>query len=205
MPPAAGRQRIGLLGGSFNPAHSGHVYISDEALKRLRLDAVWWLVSPQNPLKPVRGMAPLAERAAQARAMARHPRIRVTTIEQALGTRYTVDTIARLQQRFPAARFVWLMGADNLLQMPQWRRWTRIFNTVCIAVFARETYDSKALAGVAAHRFRAARLVAKQVAGLAERTPPAWAYLALRRHPATATEIRSAGAWPDTQTDGRLD
>jgi nicotinate-nucleotide adenylyltransferase len=193
----AGRQRIGLLGGSFNPAHEGHVYISREALKRLQLDAVWWLVSPQNPLKPTGEMAPLAERAAHARTLARHPRIRVTTIEARLGTRYTVDTIARLRQHYPAARFVWLMGSDNLAQMPQWRRWAQIFNTVSIAVFARETYDFKALAGVAAHRFRASRLTAERAADLAERTPPAWVFLPLRRHPAAATDIRLSGGWPN--------
>ena len=195
-PPGAGRQRIGLLGGSFNPAHEGHLYISREALKRLQLDQVWWLVSPQNPLKPEAGMAPLAKRAAHACEIARHPRIRVTTIEARLGTRYTVDTLARLRRRFPAAQFVWLMGADNLLQMPKWRRWTQIFNTVSIAVFARQSYDFKALAGVAAHRFRAERVSADRLPGLAGQTPPAWAYVPLRRHPATATDIRSAGQWP---------
>lgn len=192
----ARRQRIGLLGGSFNPAHEGHLYISCEALKRLQLDAIWWLVSPQNPLKADTGMAPLADRAAHAIMLARHPRIRVTTIEAQLGTRYTVDTIARLRQRFPAAKFVWLMGSDNLAQMPQWRRWTEIFGMVSIAVFARETYDFKALAGVAAQRFRADRLTAGQAASLAWRTPPAWVFLPLRRHPAAATDIRRAGEWP---------
>ena len=192
----AGRQKIGLLGGSFNPAHEGHLYISREALKRLQLDAVWWLVSPQNPLKSAGEMAPVAARAAYARTLARHPRIRVTTLEARLGTRYTVDTIARLKQACPAARFVWLMGADNLAQMPQWRRWTQIFDTVSIAVFARETYDFKALAGVAAHRYRASRLAAGRAPSLADRTPPAWTYLPLRWHPATATDIRAAGGWP---------
>ncbi len=193
----AGRRRIGLLGGSFNPAHEGHVYISREALKRLQLDAVWWLVSPQNPLKTPGEMAPLAERTAHARTLARDPRIRVTTIEARLGTRYTVDTIARLRQRFPAARFVWLMGSDNLAQMPQWRRWTQIFNTVSIAVFARETYDFEALAGVAALRYRAHRLRAERAARLADQTPPAWSFLPLRRHPAAATDIRLSGGWPN--------
>ena len=194
-----GRQRIGLLGGSFNPAHEGHFYISCEALKRLRLDAVWWLVSPQNPLKSADEMAPLAERAAHASAIARHPRIHVTTIEARLGTRFTADTIARLRQQFPTARFVWLMGADNLVQMPQWRRWTQIFTTVSIAVFARETYDFKALAGVAAQRFRADRLSAERAASLADRTPPAWVYLPLRWHPAAATAIRASQQWPNKE------
>jgi len=186
-----------LLGGSFNPAHEGHLYISREALKRLDLDAVWWLVSPQNPLKPTRDMATLAERAAHARTVARHPRIRVTTVEAALGTRYTVETIAQLRQRFTAAHFVWLMGADNLQQLPQWRRWLEIFDSVCIAVFARQTYDSRALSGLAAHRFRGARVSAEQASTLAGRTPPAWVFLPLRWHPAAASDIRSTGGWPN--------
>jgi nicotinate-nucleotide adenylyltransferase len=192
-----GRQRIGLLGGSFNPAHAGHLYVSLEALKRLRLDAVWWLVSPQNPLKATDDMAPLAERLASAQAIACHPRIRVTSIEEKLGTRYSVDTIARLRQQFPATRFVWLMGSDNLAQMPQWRRWTQIFNTVSIAVFARETYDFQALAGMAAHRFQAHRVPAERAASLADRTPPAWTFIPLRKHPAASTDIRLSGGWPD--------
>ena len=116
LAPAAGR--IGLLGGSFNPAHAGHRHISLEALKRLRLDRVWWLVSPQNPLKEKDGMAPLAEREAVAAAVADHPRIAVSSLETGLGTRYTIDTVQALKQRFPAADFVWLMGADNLRQLP---------------------------------------------------------------------------------------
>ena len=114
--------RVGLLGGSFNPAHAGHRYISLEAMRRLELDQVWWLVSPQNPLKAVEGMAPLAERLAVGAAVARHPRIRVLPLETRLGTRYTADTIRRLAA-WPDHRFVWLMGADNLGQLPRWRHW----------------------------------------------------------------------------------
>lgn len=191
----AGRQRIGLLGGSFNPAHDGHLYISLEALKRLRLDAVWWLVSPQNPLKSSDDMAPLATRMASAETIARHPRIYVSDIEARLGTRYSVDTIAALRRRYPKTRFVWLMGADNLVQMPQWRRWTQIFNSVSVAVFARETYDFEALAGVAAQRFSAYRISAERAGSLAELPPPAWTFFTLKRHPATATDIRAAGDW----------
>ena len=131
------RPRIGLLGGSFNPAHDGHRTIGLRALRELRLDAVWWLVSPQNPLKPRAGMAPLAERLAGARRVARHPRIRASALEAALGTRHTVDTVAALRRRWPKARFVWLTGADNLLQMPAWRRWPALFRAVPVAVFDR--------------------------------------------------------------------
>jgi nicotinate-nucleotide adenylyltransferase len=110
-------QRIGLLGGSFNPVHEGHVHISLEAIKRLRLDAVWWLVSPQNPLKSSEGMAPYAERLASAQSYARHPRIHVSGIEKTLGTRYTIDTLRALTKRMPRQQFLWLMGADNLAQL----------------------------------------------------------------------------------------
>ena len=145
-------RRVGLLGGSFNPAHEGHLYISRLALKALRLDEVWWLVSPQNPLKPQAGMAPFAERLAGARALARDRRIKVSAIEQDLATRYTVDTLDKLAQRYRDLRFVWLIGADNLEQLPKWKGWSRIFHMVPIAVFARDTYDSRALTGQAALR-----------------------------------------------------
>ena len=184
------RQRIGLLGGSFNPAHAGHRHISLLALSRLRLSQVWWLVSPQNPLKPSAGMAGLADRLAGARAVARHPGIRVGDLERRLGTRYTVDTLRRLRHRFPQARFVWLMGADNLVQLPRWRRWHTILSTVPIAVFERAPYVYQALAGRAGTRFRGRRVRGPQV--LAERSPPAWCLLRLKVHPASATAIRAA-------------
>ena len=120
-------RRIGLLGGSFNPAHEGHLHVSQEALKRLRLDGVWWLVSPQNPLKTRVGMASFADRLAGARDLLRgHPRIAASGIEARLGTRYTVDTLDRLVTR-TGCRFVWLIGADNLAQLPRWRRWRKLF------------------------------------------------------------------------------
>src|SRR5205814_632695 len=145
----AGR-RIGLPGGALNPAHGGHLHISREALKRLDLDEIWWLVSPQNPLKPVAGMAPFAERLQQAAAVAAAARrIRVSDIEAALGTTYTADTLRALRRRFPRARFVWLMGGDNLAQFPYWRGWQQIFRTLPVAVFARPTTSLKALAGKA--------------------------------------------------------
>jgi nicotinate-nucleotide adenylyltransferase len=119
---------VGLLGGSFNPAHGGHRRMSIAALSRLKLDAVWWLVSPQNPLKPVAGMAPLAARLASARAAARHPRIRVTAIEAELGTQLTVDTLQALKRLYPQVRFLWLMGADNLLQFHRWAEWLSLIH-----------------------------------------------------------------------------
>jgi nicotinate-nucleotide adenylyltransferase len=189
-------RRIGLLGGSFNPAHDGHRYISIEAMKRLGLDEVWWLVSPQNPLKSESGMASFDRRVASARVVARHPRIRVSTIEAEIGTRYTADTLEMLGLRYPAARFVWLMGADNLSQISRWQDWSKIFNTVSIAVFARDSYDSKALSALAAQRFAFARLPASAAMALADAAPPAWVFLRIRPHPAAATDLRRAGDWP---------
>lgn len=184
--------RIGLLGGSFNPAHDGHRHIAELALKLLGLDQVWLLVSPQNPLKPVAGMAPLADRLDSAQAIAGgHPRIVVTAIEQNLGTVYTVDTLARLRARFPKARFVWLMGADNLVQITHWARWVRIFQAVPVAILARSPYSQRALAAKAARRLSRFRLADRAAGGLADRQPPAWAYLHTRLHPASATAIRA--------------
>jgi len=190
IPIDLGRRRIGLLGGSFNPAHAGHRHISLLALHRLGLDEVWWLVSPQNPLKPRTDMAPLAERLAEARRVANHPRIRVSDIERRLGTRYTIDTIERLRARFPAAALVWIMGADNLIEFARWRRWTDIFRAAPIAIFDRPTYSYKALASKAAQRlarFRVARERAHLLAGM---TPPAWVFLRGRLHPESGTELR---------------
>jgi len=185
-----GRKRIGLLGGSFNPAHAGHRHISLQALHCLGLDEVWWLVAPQNPLKPTDGMAPLVERIAVAERVTGHPAIRVTGMETRLGTRYTADTLAVLTRRFPAARFVWLMGADNLQQISRWDRWETIFQRVAVAVFDRSPYSYQSLAGKAAQRFARYRLSARRSVLLTRVPPPAWAFLHLKRHPASATAIR---------------
>ncbi|MBX9634097.1 MAG: nicotinate-nucleotide adenylyltransferase [Magnetospirillum sp.] len=184
--------RIGLLGGSFNPAHEGHRHIAELALKLLGLDQVWLLVSPQNPLKPAAGMAAVVERLASARDIAGgHPRIIATAIEQDLGTRYTVHTLARLRTRFPKARFVWLMGADNLVQIAHWARWNRIFQAVPVAILARSPYSQRALAAKAARRLSGFRLAERAAHGLADRQPPSWVYLHTRLHPASATAIRA--------------
>jgi len=136
--PVGKRLRIGLLGGSFNPAHSGHLYVAGIALKRLHLDYVWFLVAPQNPLKPADGMAPLAERLAGLKTLiGRRPRLVVSDLEDRLGSRYTADTVKALNARFPGVRFVWLMGSDNLMQFPRWRRWQEIARAVPVAVVLR--------------------------------------------------------------------
>jgi nicotinate-nucleotide adenylyltransferase len=137
-------RRVGLLGGSFNPAHEAHRRISLFALHALGLDEVWWLVSPGNPLKAVTGMAPMAVRFASAADMARHARIRPTAIEATLHTRYTADTLTALTRRLPNIDFIWLMGADNLAQFDRWQHWRRIAATLPIAVMARPGYDGRA-------------------------------------------------------------
>lgn len=191
--PRGGRQRlrVGLLGGSFNPAHEGHRHIARLALRLLGLDEVWLLVSPQNPLKPAAGMAPLAERLASARAVcAGDPRLRPTAIETALGTRYTADTLALLKRRFPLVRFVWLMGADNLGQFHRWARWEEIIGSVPVAILARGPYSARSLGSRAAQRFRPARLAPSRARNLWSRRPPAWVFLHTRLHPASSTAIR---------------
>jgi len=189
-----GLRRIGLLGGSFNPAHQGHRDISLAALAYLDLDEIWWLVSPQNPLKPVAGMAPFDERLKSAGAMARHPRIRVTDLESRLGTRFTADTLKALVTRFPSCRFVWLMGADNLAQISSWRDWTKIFHLTPIAVFDRPTYTVKALTALAARRFRRSRRREAALKMLAATPAPAWVFVHHRLNPISATAIRAERA-----------
>ena len=182
--------RIGLLGGSFNPAHGGHLELSQLALKKLRLDVVWWMVSPQNPLKPARGMAPLEKRVADAERLASEDNIAVTDIENSLGTIYTADTLAALIERYPGVRFVWLMGADNLMQMHRWRQWSRIFHSVPVAVFARPTYSLRAEVARAARRFAKSRLPTFKAARLADKRPPAWVLFKRPLNPQSATRIR---------------
>lgn len=191
--PPVSRQcgrNIGLLGGSFNPAHAGHLHISLEALKRLGLDEVWWLVSPQNPLKRADDMADYATRFALAADIARHPRIRVLGVEAAHGLRYTVDTLRFLQKRHRGTRFVWLMGADNLAGFHRWRSWREIARRVPIAVLDRAPFSLRALHARFALTFARYRLPAAQAALLARGAAPSWVYLAIPRHPLSATYLR---------------
>jgi nicotinate-nucleotide adenylyltransferase len=182
----AGRRRIGLLGGSFNPAHDGHLHISRLALERLGLEELWWLVSPQNPLKAAAAIAPLDTRMETARRLAAADRrIVVTDIEARLGTRYTADTLAALKERVPQARLV-------LIQLPKWKRWTTIMDSVPVAVFGRPTYALRALAGKAAQQYARYRLPPEAAPGLADRAPPAWVFIIGPMHPGSATAIRAA-------------
>lgn len=184
--------RIGLLGGSFNPAHRGHRRLSAHAIEALGLDEIWWLVSPGNPLKPAEGMAPLAARLASARRAARGLPIRVTAVERELGTRYTVDTLRALKRLHPKRRFVWLMGADNLAQLHRWKEWRKIAAAMPIAVIARPGYDGAARAARAMGWLR--RFV-RPAAGVRQWTrwrPPALVFLRLPPDPTSATGIRAA-------------
>lgn len=183
--------RIGLQGGSFNPAHAAHRQLSLLALKRLQLDRVWWLVSPGNPLKDTRELPSLAARIETARKVAAHPAIEVTGIEAALNTRYTVDTIAALRRRFPHVRFVWLMGADNLSQFHRWRDWKGIAAQIPIAVIDRPSDSFRALAAPAAQALSKYRHNESLAPRLADFAAPAWMYLHGMKSPLSSTELRS--------------
>lgn len=185
--------RIGLLGGSFNPAHRGHRLISLFALKALGLDEVWWLVSPGNPLKDAaRDMAPLPVRLRSAQAMARRAPIRATAIEQQLGTRFTVDTLAALQRRFPKKHFIWLMGSDNLAQFHKWKDWRRIARMVPIAVIARPGYEGAAMASPAMAWLGRYRRSAASLSHGCDWSAPALVLLRFDPDPRSATAIRRA-------------
>ena len=187
--------RVGVLGGSFNPAHAGHRHVAELAMRRLRLDQVWLLVSPGNPLKPTAGMAPLATRLAGAARIADGRRVVATGIEAALRTRYTVDTMRELVRRFPRVRFVWIMGADILQQLPRWRRWLEIVRRLAFVVLPRPGYSHRALAGQAAHRLRADRRRASEAA-LLPGAAPGWVFLPGRQTAISATAIRRTAEGP---------
>ncbi len=191
--------RIGLLGGSFNPAHGGHRHISLWAMKRLRLDAVWWLVSPGNPLKDGADMAPLPARLHSAKAVARHPRIVPQTLESHFRTRYTVDTLKMIKARFPQHRFIWLMGADNLAQFHRWRQWRNIARTMPIAVLARPHYIGDSLTAPSVGWLRRFRKDVARAGHWTEWTLPAWAFLPLPLDPTSATALRARNPGWSTQ------
>ncbi len=165
--------------------------ISREALRRLRLDRVWWLVSPQNPLKESHETEALDKRLDQARSLALDPNILAGAIETVLGTVYTADTLAALVKRFPRVHFVWLMGADNLIQIPAWKSWQELFSILPVAVFDRPSYHLGALAGKAARRFAHCRLPESEAGELARRTPPAWVFIHQGLETQSSTKIRA--------------
>ncbi len=193
-PPAYPGMRIGLLGGSFNPAHAGHLHISRIALARAGLDRIWWLVTPGNPLKDRSELAKLDQRITGARAVAADPRIVVTAFEAAIGTRFSADTIDFLTRRYPQVRFVWIMGADNLLDFHRWNRWRRIAALVPILVIDRPGAGLAALKAPAAAALRAWRISEHDAGLIADLQPPAWALVHGPRSPLSSTAIRAVSA-----------
>jgi nicotinate-nucleotide adenylyltransferase len=188
--------RIGLLGGSFNPPHVAHRAISLFAIKRLKLDRVWWLVTPGNPLKERGGPHDLNERTEAARKMANDPRIDISCLESVIGTRYTVDTITYLRRRASGLRFVWIMGADNLAQFHRWQNWRRIASEVPIAVIDRPPQSFRALAAPAAQALARYRLPENQAGRLADQRAPAWVFLTGMKLNLSSTGLRNPdGSW----------
>ena len=187
--------RVGLLGGSFDPPHAGHLHITKWALKEFGLDQVWWLVSPGNPLKK-RGPAPIEKRMSAARNLiGNHPKIVVTDLEQKLGTRYTAETLDELQARYQGVRFVWLMGADNLADFHHWDRWDEIMYKMPIGVLARPGEQLAAGCSPAARRFRRKRLSARRSTALPFREAPCWSLLTGPMVNLSSTQIRASGGW----------
>ena len=192
FPQARSGMVVGLLGGSFDPAHAGHVHITRQAMRRLGLDRVWWLVSPGNPLK-ARAPAALDVRLARARAVMQDPGVVVSDLEVRLGTRATVDTLRRLRAIYPGVRFVWIMGADNLVQFHRWSRWRDILAMVPVAVMARPGAGLAARLSVTARAYRGVEV--ERAAGLARHAAPAWSFVNLPMNAASSSGIRARGEW----------
>lgn len=198
LPHATPGQVIGLLGGSFDPAHEGHAHITREALKRFGLDRVWWLISPRNPLKS-RGPAPIGSRMDRAREVMQHPKVELTRIEDHTGTRYTADTIAVLMKLYPGVRFVWLMGADNLAGFHRWDNWRWIMDHVPVGVIARPGDRVQARMSPAAVIYRDARIRGRDAQLLSHVDAPAWTLINAPMRDISSTQIRARGAWESSE------
>lgn len=194
MPYARPGSVVGLLGGSFDPAHEGHAHITREAMKRLGLDAVWWLVTPGNPLKR-HGPQPIATRIARAREVMDHPRVTVTGIEEKLGTRFTAETLEALFHHYPDVTFVWLMGADNLAGFHKWERWNWIMEALPVAVIARPGDRVAARTSPAARIYRDRRVPGREAAKITRMQAPAWSLINVPMRPHSSSEIRARGDW----------
>jgi nicotinate-nucleotide adenylyltransferase len=191
MPYAEPGMAVGLFGGSFNPPHAGHALVAEIALRRLRLDQLWWMVTPGNPLKSTRELLPLKERIRLSEALAPDPRIKVTAFEATLNSRYTADTLRTIKLRNPHIRFVWIMGADNLRDFHLWQRWQRIAETFPIAVIDRPGATLAFLSSKMAKTFDYARLDESDAEVLARKRPPAWTFIHGPRSPLSSTAIRN--------------
>nr|WP_234794569.1 nicotinate-nucleotide adenylyltransferase [Xaviernesmea oryzae] len=194
MPHAEQGMIVGLFGGSFNPPHAGHQLVADIALRRLRLQQLWWMVTPGNPLKSRSNLAPLSERIAASEAMVHDPRIKVTAFEASLPASFTAQTIERIRARNPAVRFIWIMGADNLMSFDRWQRWREIVGKVPIAVIDRPGATLSYLSSKMARTFDYARVDEEDAATLAFRRAPAWTFIHGPRSPLSSTALRAARA-----------
>ncbi|HML29151.1 MAG TPA: nicotinate-nucleotide adenylyltransferase [Hyphomicrobium sp.] len=189
-------QRIGVMGGTFNPPHQGHRLAAEAAVKRLNLDQLWWLITPGNPLKSHDGLSSLDGRMKHVEVFARGPKMKITGFERELGTRYTAGTLSFLKRRFPAVRFVWVMGADNLATFHRWQHWQEIARTMPIAVVDRPGWRHAGLASPAARALKRYRLPETDAALLADQKPPAWMLLTIRLSGLSSTALRSAVPHP---------
>ncbi|MFD0916541.1 nicotinate-nucleotide adenylyltransferase [Pseudahrensia aquimaris] len=201
MPFAGSGQRIGLFGGSFNPPHDGHVHVCEQALRRLELDWIWWLVTPGNPLKDTSNLAPLEERLALCEAITPDPRMKITAIEAGLHSRYTADTLEHIVSRNPECHFVWIMGADNLGQFHRWDRWRDIAQLVPIAVIDRPGSAMALHSAPAAQTLRRYRLDEADAARLPLLEPPSWTFLHGPRSSLSSTALRAKQAMNISQDD----
>jgi nicotinate-nucleotide adenylyltransferase len=193
LPPFGDGQRIGLFGGSFNPAHIGHYKVALFALQRLQLDWVWWLVTPQNPLKGTSETAAYAKRLAFTRKIARHPKFIVTDIENQMHAKYTAETVAQLKALAPKANFIWIMGADSLANLHRWHHWMDIVNDVPFAVLARPGYSIRALNGVASSRLSQRQIPAEAAAKTLDKPLPSWTFITMPLRKESSTAIRKSG------------